>query len=303
MTDTPDSGPSSAASSTSSHWRSRVLVGLCIGGATVLAIFWGGWFWTLFCLSMVLLCTQELFGILAVKGLNPSRRLVITTSVVLLVMAQFQQRQYLLPTLTIGTILSFVRLLFRWPQATIGDLAASLLATFYVGFLCAHFVLLRELGADASPNPFEQVGLGYVLMTCLVVSASDIGSYYTGKRLGKTPLFPNLSPKKTWEGALGGACFAVLTGLICTALLPLPCFHGLVLSVLLVASAQLGDLVESLIKRDAGVKNSGVLLSGHGGFLDRLDSYLFSGAVAYYYLLWFVHQEGIYRDIRSIIGS
>jgi phosphatidate cytidylyltransferase len=77
--------------------------------------------------------------------------------------------------------------------------------------------------------------------------------------------------------------------------------HAVLLSGLLVITAQLGDLVESLIKRDAGVKDSGAFLQGHGGFLDRLDSYLFSGPVAYYYILWFVLQEGVVQDFQQVL--
>ena len=117
---------------------------------------------------------------------------------------------------------------------------------------------------------------------------TDIAAYYFGTRFGKHKLSPVISPKKSIEGAVAGGVCAVITGLIIGKLIGISLYHSIVLSVIVTVMAQLGDLSESLIKRDAGVKDSGHSLPGHGGFLDRADSYLFSIPVAYYYIKYFM---------------
>ena len=117
---------------------------------------------------------------------------------------------------------------------------------------------------------------------------TDITAYYFGIKYGQHKLSPVISPKKTVEGALSGGLFAVITGVIIGQLIGISLYHSVVLSLVVTIMAQLGDLSESLIKRDAGVKDSGHSLPGHGGFLDRADSYLFSIPVAYYYIKYFM---------------
>ena len=117
---------------------------------------------------------------------------------------------------------------------------------------------------------------------------TDIAAYYFGVKFGKHKLCPVISPKKTIEGAVAGGACAVVAGLIIGKLIGISLYHSFVLAVIVTVMAQLGDLSESLIKRDAGVKDSGNSLPGHGGFLDRADSYLFSVPVAYYYIKYFI---------------
>ncbi|MFN8614356.1 MAG: phosphatidate cytidylyltransferase [Vampirovibrionales bacterium] len=228
------------------------------------------------------------------------------------VVAHGNGTEYLLPILTFGFIAGVIRLLFRppvqthpshtddRPGATIYDVAGTLLALIYVGFLPMHYILLRNL----LPNSITTLGAFsvdsgafVVCMTVAVVSASDIGAYFVGKSLGKHPLYPAISPKKTLEGSLGGGLAGLL---VASGFLLSPEFDWLrtaLLALLLVTVAQLGDLFESLIKRDAGVKHSSELLASHGGLLDRLDSYMFSGVVSYYYIRWVVLQEGLAQEV------
>lgn len=134
-------------------------------------------------------------------------------------------------------------------------------------------------------------------MTLAVISASDIGAYYVGRALGKHLLYPEISPKKTQEGAIGGLFCGLLLGVGCALLWNIPMGHAVILSVLLVIVGQLGDLTESMMKRDVGMKDSGELLASHGGFLDRADSYIFSGVVSYYYIYWFVLRQGLAPEV------
>lgn len=129
-----------------------------------------------------------------------------------------------------------------------------------------------------------------VLFVILMVWATDTGAYYIGCKFGRHKLMPSLSPKKTWEGALGGVAACVLAALAFKRLVPAVSFSlgwgdVLVLGCLVSIFAELGDLAESALKRDAGVKDSGSAMRGHGGALDRLDSLLFAFAVTYVYLL------------------
>ncbi|MBW2467157.1 MAG: phosphatidate cytidylyltransferase [Deltaproteobacteria bacterium] len=149
---------------------------------------------------------------------------------------------------------------------------------FYIGFCSAHLILLYSL-----PD-----GIFWLLMLSAITVFSDTAAYYTGSKLGKTKLYPALSPGKTREGALGGVIGGVIGGVVVAAIafenvnLPLVGLLCLVLSVIGI----IGDLIESLIKRVSGVKDSGGFLPGHGGLLDRCDSILLTAPALYHALFW-----------------
>lgn len=159
----------------------------------------------------------------------------------------------------------------------------SLFGYIYVPWFLGYMVTLRY-------TPDGVLGFWYLMVPILVIIASDIGGYVFGRLFGKHKIAPQVSPNKTLEGALGGLFFALVTVLV--ALLGLRLFldlhlelYGAVLFGLLVASAaQIGDLFESLIKRWVGVKDSGYLMPGHGGVLDRIDSFLIAVPTSYYFV-------------------
>jgi phosphatidate cytidylyltransferase len=128
-------------------------------------------------------------------------------------------------------------------------------------------------------------GGSWVMLALLCGFLSDTGGYFVGRKLGKHRLAPVVSPKKTIEGALGGLAAGLCGGLVAHfwLLRELPLWHAVVLSLLATALGQAGDLCESLVKRSVGVKDSGTLLPGHGGILDRSDAMLFSAAVIWAY--------------------
>ena len=181
--------------------------------------------------------------------------------------------------------------------------AASTFAFAYIAIPMALLVGIRQQAAGAI----------YVIYTLLIVWAGDIFAYFVGKGLGRHRMSPRISPKKTWEGAIASVAASVLVGTlwfrhaaaISTWLLQMnlierrdgmfgleqpPLTSIIVLSVIVNVAAQLGDLVESLIKRGAGVKDSGTILPGHGGMLDRIDALLFAAPVLWYYAAWRVMQ-------------
>ncbi len=156
-------------------------------------------------------------------------------------------------------------------------LSLSVFAVVYIGVCVAHFVLLAFLEHG---NSWLAVLSGFTI-------ASDTGAYYVGCRFGQRKLCPNISPGKTVEGAFGGLFFGSLGGLIMVLLLPLDVNLAFIvfISLILIPIAILGDLVESVLKRDSGVKDSGTILAGHGGILDRVDSLLLTGPVLYYLII------------------
>jgi phosphatidate cytidylyltransferase len=167
----------------------------------------------------------------------------------------------------------------RKPARELGiDLMAGIFIQAYAVFLGTFTVLL-----DGEPN-----GQWWVLSVLIVVVSTDTGAYAAGLLLGKHKMAPRISPKKTWEGFGGSILAAVIAALIVgLLLLHIPVWQCIVLGVALALSATVGDLTESLIKRDLGIKDISNWLPGHGGFLDRLDSVLPSAAVAFALFLIF----------------
>lgn len=142
----------------------------------------------------------------------------------------------------------------------------------YVTLPCISLLWLRGLSTETSPH----AGMGLVLYLVFIVAATDIGAYFFGSKLGRIKLAPTISPGKTWEGLAGGVTCAGLVGLVSYIFTPFPtnAVHCLIIGMLLAFVAQAGDLFESWLKRKAGVKNSGELIPGHGGILDRVDGLL-----------------------------
>ena len=183
--------------------------------------------------------------------------------------------------LTSAVVLSLIWLLLR-PQkegAFIGW-AWTIAGILYVGWLLSHFVALR--GLDDGRN--------WVFLALFATFGSDTAAFFTGRALGRHHLAPSISPGKTWEGTIAGVLGAIIVGLLFTIPSPLslPLGYGqaILLGLLISIFGQLGDLAESLLKRNMGVKDSGRLLPGHGGALDRIDSVVFAGIVVYYYVIW-----------------
>ena len=157
-----------------------------------------------------------------------------------------------------------------------------LLGPVYVGFLLGHGLAIYDLssGIEGADN----VGRNWLLFTLAGTSASDTGAYAVGRVIGRHQMTPTLSPNKTWEGAAGGVAASVLAMMVVGALFDLgvaPWQHA-VAAVAVAVAAQAGDFFESFLKRQADVKDSGSIMPGHGGLLDRIDSMLFTLPAVYY---------------------
>ena len=157
-----------------------------------------------------------------------------------------------------------------------------LLGPVYIGFLLGHGLAMRDLtGGDGD------LGRAWLLFTLLVVFACDTGAFAVGRLVGRHPMAPRLSPNKTWEGAVGGFAVSVGAALLVGVVfdLTVPLWQQALIGAVASVAAQAGDLTESALKRAANVKDSGSIMPGHGGILDRMDSILFALPAVFYMLL------------------
>lgn len=240
---------------------------------------------TVFIGVLVAIGLTEFFAMARAKKIETWPQAAIAFGV-LMVAAASLSADLLDAALVVGVIV------LAWGQVLRGqvDLAAlsvTLWGLFYVGWMPAHFVLLHHHGGP--------LGAGLVTLLIAIIALSDTGAYFVGKNLGRHKLAPKISPNKTWEGSVGGVAAAFLGTAAAWYIdrtfagAPLPgwsFWEYSITGVLLAVAGQIGDLVESMMKRDAGVKDSGNLLPGHGGILDRCDGFLFAGPMLYYLLAW-----------------
>jgi phosphatidate cytidylyltransferase len=276
----------------------------------VLALAAGGVIWAIALGTAAFIGGNEFVAMTQAKGIRPSVRIVRNMIIAFFAVAAFPSIPGVnLPStwavehfpilLTVGVCVSFFRLLFRGenPPATIADIATTILGFIYCGWLPSHMVLLRNLvppGATLCANPLQQAGLAYVWASMFMIVATDVFAYCAGKYFGKTLLYPQVSPKKTVEGAVGGFLAAVFWGVVvvyCADHYVFPdhpfrynLWQAPLMGAVVSIGSQLGDLCESLLKRDAGVKDSGTLIPGHGGMLDRGDGAIFASAISYYWI-------------------
>ena len=273
----------------------RVLSGIVFVPALVMASRAGrGWF--LFLVEWILLAgTWEFYLMMEAKGISPSKKVGVGATLVLGILTYWGGTASLGIFLAAFVIVITLRELFRVESALpIYDIATTVFGVLYVGWLGVHFVLLREIGREID-MPYA-TGSAFLLYAFLMAWSCDTAAYFVGLGIGKHRLFPRVSPKKSVEGAIAGF-LAAIAGAAWGRAWFVRDVHGepllglaeaLVLGGLVGIANQLGDLVESLIKRDADVKDTSETIPGHGGVLDRFDSLLFSAPVTYWYLVLLV---------------
>ena len=236
------------------------------------------------------LAAIEIFRLLAAAGYSsvPILGIALAVGVVLDGAIDSQLEGSGLILVAIGTILAAVGAFARkdpreglptWFATVFGAVYASLL-----GFVVRLGVAAPEPPASA-PLQFLGGERGWILVLVLGVWAYDTGAYLVGRRLGRTKFLTHISPSKTIEGLAGGLIASTVVVTIMTILLGEPPLIGIVLGPLLGLAAQAGDLAESMLKRAAGMKDSGTLIPGHGGMLDRIDSFLFAAPVVSLYVV------------------
>lgn len=289
-----------------SSLATRLLVIAVLLPVGLAIMYLGGWAFTAFMVVFLGLAAYEYIQLFRTGGYQPSGVIVVGGVAALVVARAVESCGSVLPGLSLicrtpgefttsPWLISLVVLLAmtyhlvayeRGRNQAAADFAITLGGIFYIGWLGAYIISLR----------FIPSGAWWLLLVLSIVWVSDGGAYLVGTRYGRHKLSPRLSPKKTWEGYLGGIVFGVAWALLGWWLgvrvfptgLQITIAQALGLGLVLSAVPTLGDLGESMIKRQFGAKDSGKLLPGHGGAFDRIDSWLWGAVLGYYLLLWLI---------------
>jgi phosphatidate cytidylyltransferase len=288
--------------------KQRIISGTVMGIAAVLSATYlpspAGW---ILILTLAVLAQYEFYGMLREMGMPVYRNLGILGGAIL-ISATFWTigpassslaLGYQAENLTVAGIFLFLAVwqAFQGKQdRPVAAIACTLLGILYCAFLLNYLTRLAFVWHDGGIwAPVEKTGQMLILYLIAVVKASDTGAYFTGRLIGKHELIPRLSPNKTWEGLAGGIAFSLIVSVLfwfftdgMLGKLPLHWWDAVILGLFLACSGVIGDLVESMIKRDASAKDSGALIPGMGGLLDVLDSLLFGAPVLYAYAVLFL---------------
>jgi len=272
----------------------RMTTGFTLAALSIALVCWG-----LIPMSLEILLVS-LFGLLEFddmarkKGIRPSRPtslfcgfLIVATSALGLKLS--------LPMLVLCSFIIFTVFIFRKDHhvSSYLDVGVTLMGIVYIPWFFSFMIHLRNFTEKLTIAGINlDAGAWYVLLVFFGTSFSDIFAYFIGRYFGRIKLCPGISPGKTVEGSLAGLLASVGVTAAFGQLLGWPVHLSVLLGLLLGVTAQLGDLWESILKRDAGVKDSGSILAGHGGILDRFDSYFFTAPAAYYFLILFVRPPG-----------
>jgi phosphatidate cytidylyltransferase len=239
------------------------------------SVYFGGLVFFVAITFALLVAGWEFFDMVRRAGHRP----LMLTGLALIVLIAWNTNSptdWLRPIVTVALIVTLTVGIFRHGEGWLTGWAYTFAGVLYVGWIGSYFILVRAL-----PN-----GMLWTSYALLIAWATDTGAYLAGTYFGKHGFFTKISPKKTWEGAIGGWFSAVVAALALGIFLDLPIEHRIIFGLGLSIAATIGDLAESLFKRQTGVKDSSNIIPGHGGLLDRIDSLLFAAVFTYYYLIW-----------------
>ncbi|ODA40709.1 phosphatidate cytidylyltransferase [Desulfosporosinus sp. BG] len=245
-----------------------------IGAPIFLGLIYLGGPYTAFLVAVLtLLSLQEFLQIGKHMGMRVWYKLTMLVTVVWLINLFAGGQQWMMLVLVFWLLIGLGRLALTYPKTPLLEANFNLLSVLYAVVLLSHIYLLRQL-----PR-----GMEWTFLTILMVWATDIGAYLIGRQFGRHLLAPQVSPKKTLEGSFGGLVFCITVALVFGHLIGgASWITYIVLGGVVGISSQVGDLFESALKRSAGVKDSGKLIPGHGGVLDRFDSLIFALPLVYY---------------------
>lgn len=256
----------------------------------VFVLYTGGILFLLTVLLLAGLGLNEFYKLAEAKGTKPYKLMGLSAGLLLLIFTYLNSKQVVAnftPYLGLVVILYFLLLgnLFKSKEknnSPILDTSVTILGVLYICGFFLYLILIYNFSLGGI-----KIGKRLVWLPILVTWLTDTFAYFTGLNLGKNKLAPQISPKKTIEGAIGGIIGGVLAVLIIGFFLPINLKERIILGILLAIFAQFGDLVVSIFKRDAQIKDSGSIIPGHGGILDRFDSLLLILPLTYYYFYFF----------------
>jgi phosphatidate cytidylyltransferase len=287
----------------------RVVTAVAAIPVVLAAIWFGGWAFMLFVMAISAGALMEYYWIAEKKGLHPQKLIGVLAGLALvlafahgphapigggqdLFLIHYRRLATVVGGLMLLTLPAMIIEMYRQRGSSMLNLAATLSGVLYVSLSLAALVGIREFfsGVASSAAITEEADhVGAYMVAAVVVSIwiCDSGAYYCGRAFGRHKLFERISPKKTWEGAIGGAVAAVgaMVGFRFWLLPQLELANAVAIGLIVGVFGQLGDLAESQLKRDAGVKDSSQLIPGHGGLLDRFDSLIFVAPLVYLYMV------------------
>ncbi len=264
--------------------RTRILVGVVALPILAGLIVLGGWAFALLVAAALVIGGDEYSRLMHKAGLRAPEWLTLALIALPLGATWFDHPDWYEPGLALLLILGALEAVVGMEQGRqqpVTEVALAVFGGVYIGGLGHTLLAVRELDEGAYLTLF--------LYGCVAVA--DSAAFFVGRRWGRRKLSPHVSPKKTWEGYWGGIAGAVIFGALAGGLpdsAMLTWGHGALIGLLIGVLGTVGDLAMSAVKRQVGAKDSGRLIPGHGGILDRIDSVLVAAAVGYYYLLWFV---------------
>ena len=298
-----EAGTPARASSGPSEIALRLLTAAVLIPAVLYCVYAGGLWVVGAVMALVLLGMRELYGLLAAKGARAHQTFGLAAGAALPVIAYFGNEYHATLLMTAALLAVMVAEVGKEEIGeALGSISGTFFGVFYVGWLLSHAIPLRNFhyvvtarwGAEVGAAYPPQTGAFLLVVAVAIVVGCDAGAYFAGRAFGRRKLAPTISPGKTVEGAIGGvaAGTAIAVGgkATCAWLAPalataIPWSIVVPLGILVSIAGVVGDLVESLLKRDAAQKDAGALLPGMGGVLDRIDSALFGIPVMYYLLL------------------
>ena len=280
---TPE-GPVAPPSRAGRNLPAAITVGVVLGALIIGCLFWRKELFLVLATSALAIGVWEIVVAMRAKGVTVPLIPAVLGCVAQLVVAYLAGAEALAVTFLLAVALI---VMWRGSEPVPGaaqDLTHGVLVTAYPALL-GGFAMLMLAAPDGAWRTFTFVA---------VTVASDIGGYAVGVLAGRHPMAPSISPKKSWEGFAGSVAFCMLVGVVCVTLTPLqgPWWAGLVLGALLAPAATLGDLAESALKRDLGIKDMSSFLPGHGGMMDRLDSLVVAAPVSWLVLTVLVPSAG-----------
>lgn len=255
----------------------RIATALVYGALMLAGVWFGGVWLGIIIAAMAGFAAWEFYQIARREQRMPNEVFGVVAAAAMPVAASLWGVRGLSASLTALLALS-IPWVVLYTRVRTADIAVTVFGSVYTGFMLSYLVILRD----------GRFGLVLSLAFIVSVWASDVGAFFVGSTFGRHKMAPRISPKKSWEGFFGGsiATIAVWASVPFVPGVTLPMWLAVVTGFAVSVAAVIGDLFESRVKREAGIKDSGSMLPGHGGFLDRLDSTIFASFVVYWVLFW-----------------